>query len=156
MSHRRSTRHRGYFLIELMVIIGIIGVIALVAVELYASMTQHQIRLVAQQEAEQRFDLAVRQLRSDVWNASSATIDEKGELQLVRADGKKVLWLAGNQLNRTCDGQQPEQWNELGAELSLAMHGSTVVLSEAPSPTDPTSGQIAMPMVAAAFKGDTR
>jgi type II secretory pathway pseudopilin PulG len=156
MRHRRTARRRGYLLIELMAILGIIALTALIAIDLYLNMSQNHIRLIGQQEAQQRFDLAVRQLRSDVWNVSAASIDDKGLLQLTRTDGKKIQWRAGDRLNRTSDGLSPEEWNRLGTQLSFEMHGPTVVLREDPSQADPTSGEIVMPMVAAGFKGDSR
>jgi hypothetical protein len=139
-----------------MMIIGIMGVVALISTQLYVDMSRNYLRLVQQQQAQQRFDLAVRQLRSDVWNASSALINERGELRLTRVDGKRIQWNAGDRLDRTCDGQSSQHWNELGTSLSFAMRGATIIIREEPSPADPTGGQIAMPMVAATVTGDLR
>ena len=155
MNRSIASRYRGFMLVELVFVLGLIAVAAVISTQLYIEMTRGHARMLEQREAQERFDLALRPLRSDVWNSNAASVDEAGVLHLTRGDGKTIQWNAKDQLKRIVDGEPQRLWDQLGGPWSFAVRGSTVVLREEPSQSDPKGGQIAMPLVAGSFKGQT-
>lgn len=155
MTRTRTGRRNGFMLVELVFVLGMIAVAALISTQLYVDMTRAHGRMLLQQEAQQRFDLALRPLRSDVWNATTASVDKGGTLYLTRPDGKGVQWQAGDRLSRTIESQPPREWNQLGANLSFVIRDGAVVLREEPSQSDTNGGEIVLPLVAGGLKGQT-
>ena len=142
-------------LVELIFLLGLISVAAVMSTQLYIEMSRDHVRMTAQREAQQRFDLALRPLRADVWNASAARVDEAGVLHLTTSGGSEIQWRAGEQLHRTSDKEPARQWDELVTTLSFSTDGKSVVLHEEPSQDDRAGGEITLPMIASRLKGQT-
>jgi type II secretory pathway pseudopilin PulG len=86
-----ASLRRGYFLIEVMLVLGILGVFAIVASKLLITSMNASIYAQHRAETAERFDLAMSQLRADVWPAKN--IDADGlTTTLLQPDGSKVIW----------------------------------------------------------------
>lgn len=85
-------RSRGFSLIELMLVIGLLAACAVVSNELFMSC------LVIQRDAKQaslgliHADGAVRMIRADVWGAESIHCDNPHRVTLRMPDGTEVRW----------------------------------------------------------------
>jgi type II secretory pathway pseudopilin PulG len=144
---------RGLMLWELMMALGLLAVIALVAGQIFLSLSRTSVEVSRQHTAQSAFDQAMRQLRMDVWSAAQLQI-QNSRLRIQTADGKTILWQAGDALQRTVDSDL-RHWNDLGGHLSFAVNGPTAVLRQEPTPSD-SGGELVLPSQALLLKGVSR
>jgi type II secretory pathway pseudopilin PulG len=82
---------RGYFLFEMMLVLAVLGVFAIVASKLLITSMNASIDAQRRVETAERFDLAMNQLRADVWSAKDIEADGLSTT-LHQPDGRKVIW----------------------------------------------------------------
>ena len=83
--------HRGYFLIEMIILLAVIGIFALVAGKLLFTTMNAMAHTQGREETARRFDMAMDQLRADVWSAQLIEADGKSAT-LHDSDGQIVVW----------------------------------------------------------------
>jgi type II secretory pathway pseudopilin PulG len=135
---KRSTLHfgppiaHGFVMVEMLVVIGLLAVVGLVAGQLFRVTMQVQRESAWQQIHESQLDQAVRQLRTDVWRASSIDVRRPDAVRLNMSDGQEIDWEAGSSLVRkslSLAEDQPEQrWNDLGVSLRFTQRGVGLVV----------------------------
>jgi len=146
-----NRRTRGFVLVEMMFVIGLLAIVGLIVGQLYFASTQTTQRVARMQAAETRFDQAVRQLRRDVWNASGCTLSDPHTLRVERSDGKAIEWTTGQFLRRNSDGAR-EAWDELQTDLHFEVRGPIVVVVQDPAEGE-AGGRVALLDEAALLKG---
>lgn len=145
-------RTRGFVLVEMMFVIGLLSVVALIVGQLYFASVQTTQRVAAMQTAQTRFDQAVRRLRGDVWGALGCTSPDPHTLRIERPDGKAVEWSAGQFLRRT-SGEARQSWEELRTDLRFEVRGPVVVVVQDPAEGEAGGGRVALLNEAALLKG---
>ncbi len=119
MKHRpHHPRHRGYSLIEIVLVTMLFAACAVVANEVFISC------VVIQRDAAQaghelvRAEGVVRMIRTDVWGAESIRTDNPRNVVLQMPDGSEVRWEL--QITRMEDGDQSHIYRsvtEYGVEI---------------------------------------
>lgn len=119
-------------LVEMLIVIGMLAVVALVAGQLFRVINQAQRESGAQQMQEAQLDQAIRQLRTDVWRASSIEVRGSDAVRLILPNGQEIDWEAGEMLTRKslspAEDEPQRQWKDLGATLSFRLRGAGVVV----------------------------
>lgn len=122
----------GFMLVEMLIVIGMLAVVALVAGQLFQVINHAQREAAAQQMQEAQLDQAIRQLRTDVWRASSIEVRGSDALRLNLPNGQEIDWEAGKILARKSlslsEDEPQRQWKDLGATLSFSPRGAGVVV----------------------------
>jgi prepilin-type N-terminal cleavage/methylation domain-containing protein len=88
---RYARLRRGYFLIEMMIVLAVFAVFALVASKLLVTSMKASVDAQRRVETAERFDLAMNQLRADAWSSNQIEADGLSTT-LRQADGRKVIW----------------------------------------------------------------
>jgi type II secretory pathway pseudopilin PulG len=88
---RINTRRRGYFFLEMVILLAVLGVFAVVADKLMVTTLTAIAQAQHREETARRFDLAINQLRSDVWSARLIEADGQSAT-LHEPDGAKIVW----------------------------------------------------------------
>jgi len=147
MSPRRA-RARGFGLIMMMVVIGLLGVFALVSTRLIHT-TLGLYREAGRIDDEARWvDAALRQLRSDVWSARQVTPNGPRSLTIdtgpAGVSGAAVQWRvdADGALVRTGPGAgaEAQRWPEVGARLAFDWDGVALTVRGADRGADRAGG----------------
>ena len=123
---------RGFMLIELLIVLGMLAVVGLVAGQLFRVTLQAEGESAAQQLDEAQFDQALGQLRADVWRASSIEVCGPNALRLNLSNGQEIDWESGDTLARKslslAVDEPQQQWKDLGASLSFSPHGAAILV----------------------------
>ena len=121
----RPAATRGFMLLELLVVVGLLAVFAAVAVPVLRGSVS-AMAATPPAVAAGRLDAAVKMLRGDVWGATTLAAPSPHELRLTAADGRTVTWQVGpgDRLHR--DGQR---WTGLFPEAAVDVDGAAVRLS---------------------------
>lgn len=118
---------RGFLIIELLFVLGMLGVFALLMTRVFYSSFGIMHKAGFAQRDALRFDAATAALRHDVGNATQISVISPAELSINQADGSTVQWSANrNALIRTAGGT-PQQWM-LGEPISFAARGGLMLL----------------------------
>jgi len=128
----RSRQSRGFSLLEAMLFVGMLAFISTVTAHLFRTTVRTWHDTAARQTAHTRFDTALRQLREDVWSATSITITDKHAMLLHGPGGVEVGWrsLPSGALTRMETGTSaPREWDGLG-EFSFAVEGPNVTVTQ--------------------------
>ncbi|HXE55743.1 MAG TPA: hypothetical protein VN541_22155 [Tepidisphaeraceae bacterium] len=125
-----SRRRRGFFLIEMLVIMGLLTVAGLLAARLYYTTGQALQRAEQRQTAQAQFDQALARLRADVWQAASVGLKDPHTLLIHEAQNQTITWSSSASLQRRTDGahRQVDQWTQLGTTLELDVRGPQVIV----------------------------
>lgn len=123
---------RGFMLIEMMVVIGLLAVVGLIAAQLFHLMEKVERESLWQQIHESQLDQAVRQLRQDVWRAGAVEVPAPGEVRLAMSDGQEIDWAMSGSLTRrsaalTEDGST-RHWKDLGVTFGFSRRGAALVV----------------------------
>jgi prepilin-type N-terminal cleavage/methylation domain-containing protein len=138
-NHRNaSSRPAGFFLLEMMICLALMGVGALIAMQVFHLTLRVWRETEKQQANESAIDSAVRQLREDVWGASSIEQHSDHHITIETANGTIVHWTwsaADSTLVRLPNGEaEPRRWSRFPGTLTFAVRGPTVVLRLQPDP----------------------
>lgn len=119
---------RGFTLFEMMVVLGLLGVVSVLGVRVFRSANRMQLDAAARQSAATSFDRAISQLRSDAWAASSFDCPDEHTLRVTSNPGRTVEWqFVGDALTRTGSaGEREQRWSRMGAEIRFRPRGPTV------------------------------
>ena len=149
----RRTDARAFMLWELMMALGLLAVIALLAGQIFLALNRTSVEVAKQHTAQSAFDQATRELRGDVFIATQIRLQDS-RLVLQTADGQKIDWQADESLKRT-SGKDVRKWKDLGAHLTFAVNGPTVILRQEPIASD-SGGELVLPSQALLLKGEKR
>ena len=87
-----NRRMPGYSLLEMLAALSLIGVFAIFAGRLMLQSQAIQRDAAAVEWAVSRTDFALRQLRADVWEASSLLLGDETTLSIIHAHGQSIRW----------------------------------------------------------------
>ena len=141
---------RGFALLEIMFVLGVLAFVALVATQIFVAVNQTTLKTVERQAAQMRFDQAVRRLRTDVWNASQCTLENTHELQIHSGD-KSIAWTIGSTIKRQ-SGAESNTWEDLQSDLHFEVKGNVVTVIQDPVAGD-SGGRVSLLDAAALLKG---
>jgi len=123
----KSRCHRGFLMIELLFVLGMLGVFALITTRLFYSSFGILNRSGSAQRDAMRFANATAALRRDVNDCDQAKVISAGELDMTDVDGSSLRWTAAaDGLLRTSATDQ-RHWT-LGEPVSFAGRGELVLL----------------------------
>lgn len=91
---KRTIRHprRGYLLIEMLVIIGIMSIAIFVEVKLYRT-TMHIVQSEPQNQKQlMAMEQLVRWLRKDVWAAQNIAVSQENTVTLTHPGNRNIEW----------------------------------------------------------------
>lgn len=109
-------RSGGFTLLEIIVVIGLVAVVGLVSTQVFVATLRVWKTSAREQATQSRFDLAVGQLRRDVWSASAIESPNPASLEIQNPAGL-IHWTADPQHGLRRSSDRPEdlrQWPELG------------------------------------------
>jgi Tfp pilus assembly protein PilX len=115
---------RGYALVEILFVLGLLTIFAVVATRLFGSTVRVMHAAAEQQNTTSALDSALRALRRDVWNASSVAATDAHTLRIAQAE-QSVEWSVdadGNLVRSTRPASGPEtrqRWPELRKHVSF-------------------------------------
>jgi prepilin-type N-terminal cleavage/methylation domain-containing protein len=134
MRFRRPHR-RGFFLIELLIVLILFAVFALLEARLFHSTMKLSFRATRSQNDTAAFDSGVAVMRADVWGAGSIKVIDPQRLVITRGRpgvAEEITWsIAGTDLVRG-DGQRASHW-PIPPGCTFAADGPAVVLAVAES-----------------------
>ena len=112
--------HRGFMLIEMMIVLSLLAVFAVAATRLMVLCIRVPNQVGQKRDQIVRFDLAMSRLRQDIWRASTLRCIDAHTLQIQSHGDPDVTWEARNgQISRSAaHSSTKEQWI-LGAEISF-------------------------------------
>lgn len=129
---------RGFVLIEMLIVLGLLAIVALMAGQLFRVTGQISRESAQRQIREAQLDQAVQQLRADVWRASAIQIPDLHSVRLRTPDGQEIEWDMTSTLSRKSfallTDQGERQWTDLGADLNFAARGPSLVISVSRGP----------------------
>jgi len=103
IARRARPPRRGYLLFETVLLLSIVGIFAIVAGKLLFTTMNAMAQTQRREEIARRFDLAIDQLRTDVWSAQRIEADGQSTT-LHESHGQTVVWRA-----------EPEPGDDAGA-----------------------------------------
>ena len=131
----RRPRPRGFFLIELLIVILLLGVFGLVAARLFHATMMLSFRASRSQNDTASFETAVAALRADVWSGTTINVTDAQSLIVTRGakeTSEDITWsMTGTDLVRG-DGHRANHW-PIPPGCSFAADGPAVVLTVATS-----------------------
>ena len=136
MKHSRTNSGppiaHGFVMVEMLVVIGMLAAVGLVAGQLFRVTMQVQRESAWQQIHESQLDQSLRQLRTDVWRASSIEVRRSDAVRLNMSNGQEIDWEAGSSLVRKslalAEDQSEQRWNDLGVTLAFTPHAAGIVV----------------------------
>jgi hypothetical protein len=141
-------------LVELMVVLGLLAVVGLIATQIFVVNLRTSSKLAEEHQEQMQFDQATNQLRRDVWNASSLTLQGPQELQIGFPDGQTITWHAGKLLDRTFKSEA-RRWDAIKTNITFELHGPIVTLVVEPTQSE-AGGKIVLVSQAVLLKGGGR
>ena len=110
MMNRRSLR--GFTLTEMLVILGLMGVAALLCARLFTGSMRVIGDAPRAQKQVSQFEHMTRALECDVWNAMSISTEDGATIKLEQADGSQVQWSFGEVevVRTTSRDAAPQRW----------------------------------------------
>jgi type II secretory pathway pseudopilin PulG len=144
---RITAKVTGYLLVEMMIILGLLGVATVLAFQLFRQSSRATLEASNQQAKQMRFDQAMQQLRADVWTASNLKTASAHDLQIETADGHITEWRYDGALRRgqPVKATDPARhWDDLGFTLSFRVIGPTAVVRIEPEPGE-FGGDVVLP-----------
>ncbi|HEY2584792.1 MAG TPA: type II secretion system protein [Tepidisphaeraceae bacterium] len=131
-------RYRGFTLLELIVVLGLVAFVSIIATNLFRATLRTWRESAAAQQAQGRFDQAIGQFRRDVWSATSMELPNPRTAILQTPEGR-VEWdaidPAGLARVAAADPADHRRWEGLG-DLTFSARGPTLVVRVKPSPQE--------------------
>lgn len=130
-------KRSGYMMLELMCVLGLLGVFALISSRLFQSTVTVWHGAAAAGDSAMRFDSAMSVMREDIFLSDSTEMSSSNSLVVHRADSGVIRWQAnGSEIQRTSSDAQ-RSWN-VGQKINLRQHGKIVLVQPV------TGGELAM------------
>jgi prepilin-type N-terminal cleavage/methylation domain-containing protein len=142
MSSRKCTNSRGFALIELMLVLGLLAVFAVVATRVIVISLKTMAQSGDQHDQIVRFESAMSSLRRDAWSARQISSADPQAVSITNADGTVTWSIEKNALVRKSSNPQLMQRFELEAKLSFSVSGPTLTVSA--NESNGQSGQFQM------------
>lgn len=127
-------RRRGFTLLEILVVIGLVAFVGLVSMQLFRATLKTWKNSADEQAVQSRFDLAIGQLCRDVWSATSIDAPNARSITIHNPAGT-VHWTANEPagLSRTADRpDDARHWPDLG-KISFESRGPMLVVHLTPT-----------------------
>ena len=125
---RTAPHLRAFVIWEMMMVIGLLSVVGLMASQLFRAASNASLNAAVQQEKEMRFEQMLRQLRSDVWTASSFKLLNDRSIQLQTSDSHTIEWSVDGSISRKGLPAEQRQWDAIGAQLHFQTRGPSLIL----------------------------
>lgn len=125
---RQRPRH-GFFLIELLILLGILGLIALAGGHLFNTTIRLGHSAAEAANAAASFDAMLAALRSDAWSAGDISISADGTVATLKPPGSAapIVWTVGGSTISRTDAGQTRSW-PVAAGSTLGVDGPSLVL----------------------------
>lgn len=131
MMRNLRRRKRAFTMIEMLFVLGLLGVITLAGGRLFVTAMKTTHSAAQAQNRAARFDSAVSALRRDVWSAQKVTVASDGAVTINGSHNSATTWTSkSGALIRHVNGGHDQTWNieakatfapaDLGLELQLA------------------------------------
>lgn len=119
----RAAGRRGFFLLEMMIVLALLAVFALIVTQLLMNASRLGWQAEADHDRILRLDAMTRRLRQDVWGAGRVEPADGG-IRLTISDSTVMWAVAGNEVTRSVlEGDQlrpTDRWPDLGGRVSFA------------------------------------
>lgn len=127
-------KRRGFMLVELMVVVGLVAFVGLVSMQLFRATLRTWSASANEQAVQSRFDLAIGQLRRDVWSATSIELADPTSIS-IHDPTETVHWTADASGGLSRNSGHPadaRHWPNLGG-IRFEMRGPTLTVHLAPT-----------------------
>lgn len=127
-------RRRGFVLLEMLVVCGLIAIVGLISMQLFRATLRTWKDSANEQAVQSRFDLAIGQLRRDVWSATSIDAPDAGSIA-IHYRSETIHWRTEQPtgLSRTADTDAyARHWSDLG-QITFESRGPMLVVHLAPT-----------------------
>jgi len=134
---RRSIARRGFALVELLILAGMLGLIALAGGRLFVSSMKLNHASAQAANAAAGFDAMTSVLRRDTWSAAEMRISADGKAVTLKSPDATISWtIGGTTIARSESGAWP-----IEGKAIFALDGPTLVL-RVPASDDFAGGEI--------------
>lgn len=127
-------KRRGFMLVELMLVIGLVAFVGLVSMQLFRATLRTWSASAKEQAVQSRFDLAIGQLRRDVWSATSIELANPTSIS-IHNPSESIHWTAeawsglSRKSDHPADGRH---WLDLG-NITFELRGPTLIVHLSPT-----------------------
>ena len=129
MSARPCSKSRGFVLMELMLVLGLLAIFAIVASRVVIISLKAMAQSGDQHEQIVRFESAMSSLRRDAWSARQMSSADPQTISITNDDGTITWSIEKDELVRkTSDPHLTQRW-ALETKLSFAVSGPTLTVS---------------------------
>jgi hypothetical protein len=124
--HGVAVSCRGFVLVEAIAWIGLLGIVAAVAMPLFRSTFRILHDSAAKQSIDVREDVVLQKLRSDVWAARSIELVGPHAIRIRMPDDKTIIWEYSDTFSRLTrrseDSRDERGWDRFGV-IEFAIEG---------------------------------
>ena len=120
-------RRRGFWLVELLILLGMLGLIALAGGRLFSTAIRLGHDSAQAANAAASFDALDSVLRHDVWSAREMAAGDDGAAATLNSGEKKITWTIHNETLTRDDGQGTRTW-PISAGSAFTIDGPSIVL----------------------------
>jgi type II secretory pathway pseudopilin PulG len=126
---QRQVRPRGFWLIELLVLLGMLGLIALAGGRLFETTMRLGRSSADAANAAASFDAMSSTLRRDAWSAAEMAVEGNGAVAKLKSGDAVVVWTIGQDGSIARDDGRggPRAWSA-SAGSTFALDGPSLVL----------------------------
>jgi len=127
-----ACRPGAYSLIELVMVLGLMGVFGLVAAHLWADTFALYSQYGIAQKRVCAYESALRQMRIDTWSASAIQLSDAGQAQLALPGRRSVTWRIDKTgaLLREVNSAAAGHWDDVAGKLRFGRDGPCLLLME--------------------------
>jgi Tfp pilus assembly protein FimT len=125
---KRHQRRAGFFLYELLFVIGLMAVVGLLSMRLFVATFRLGQAAVEAQNHANTLDSISAVLRSDVWSTTKLDVSEGKTVKLQKGENRTIVWtVADDTLTRQENNSPPHHWTIVKG-IAFASDGGILVL----------------------------
>ncbi len=135
---------RGFVLMEMLTVIGLLGLIALSGGYLFSATVRLMHATGESRNSASSFDATIEALRADVWSATRIDAGSASEVTLHPAISKPVTWSIGEAVvTRRAEGDVDRRWT-LGTGATFSVDGIELLV-KLPQTKTQRGGEVRLP-----------
>jgi len=143
MKRGSPRRSRGFFIIEILVTLGLLVFVFAAAGQLLRVTVLTTAASEHAADQASRLDNLISAMRRDVWQASDIHITDLHGVELTIADNQKIIWRTDpdNSVQRTDPSGRSTRWVGVGMQLQFIRDRATLIVAH---PGPPENQQISL------------
>ena len=132
----KSRRHRAFSLVEILIVLGLFGLIALAGGRLFNASVRLSHDSSEAANAAASFDSLLAMLRADAWSANAMQIEKAGAVAMLKLETSTVTWSVTDGVLARSDGRTSRAW-PIGPGATFSVAGPSLALRIPASRTYP-------------------